>query len=780
MKTRGIRWGLVVGLAVWMVSAVVSEGARERRDDVDTGERQAAIEAGRLLDKAREYMNLGENERGLQMLQSIVDRWPAHQIRYQVWLVMGQHFMETHKWAEAIPQFTRLQELKKSDQELTGDALDWYLEALYQMGVCYYQISQYDAAFPVLRKITTQYPNTVWANQAYYYIGMCHFAKENWTRAIESLSLVGTFVDFDSPTAEYAEAGRRFYIKATDDDLPVIKRLGREVIATLSTSSGDREKVTLIPLTAKADIFIGSLSSEVGVPVPDDNRLSVLSGDLITATYVDENTKAGERNASRTNTLKVVSSASLQFTLATSDEKALFAFQGRDLTLQLADADLDTTPTAESVPIRLISRSLKPKKAQDDEELKTVPILDGTTPDQKPREEDLYDIRDEITINLVEVGSNAVVRTGVFRGTVPIAKAEIKDIGDRGDAVLSCAVGDEVVATYMDAYHLGGAVPREVRASIKVAGEIDSSPSTKQHYVADPDLRAKKSLVEAQAFLELGKIFKNLGLLDGTKKKCIEGIALTDDIIREKMAIKPLYKEQAFQIKWELYLTMGDLDGALATCQFFAKLFPDSRFVDQALLRIGDVYVESRKFEEANKIYESILKLPVSLVKADAQFKIAEATEKRKLDEIRQEEKTKKKGQEVQSPELQAMTAAMPAYRRCAELYPDSEFAGESLAKVVDYYVLTSDFAQAEDLLEKVFQEYPDSKFLDRMLLKWVLVAYKRGDQAKAYEKCQQLLFEYPGSQYADTARKMLPQIRKVLNVEASEESSASEGGAQK
>ncbi len=778
MSTRGICSGLLAGLAVWLAAAAVCEGARERRSEVAPEDRRADFEANRLLERAQDYLNMGEHERGLQMLQSIVDRWPASPIRYQVWLVMGRFHMDQHKWAEAIPVFARLQELKRPDQEPVGDELDWYLEALYQMGVCYYQISQYDAAFPVLRKITAQYPNTVWANQAYYYIGMCHFAKENWNRAIEALSLVGTFVDFDSPTAEFAEAGRRFYLKATDDDLPVIKRLGREVKATLATSSGDRETVAMVPLTPKADIYIGSLSSEVGVPLPGDERLSVLSGDQVTATYIDENTKAGERNVVRTNTLKVVSSGNLQFTLATSDEKALFAFQGRALALQLTDADLDTTPAAETVAVRLTVRYPKPKKAEAEEAREALEL--GTA-GEKPREEDRFDVRDEITLTLTEAGTGTgtVVRTGVFRGSVPIVKAERKDAGVRGDQFLDCAVEDEIVALYVDAYHLGGATPREVRAGIKVAGEIDSSPSAKQHYVADPDLRAKKALVEAQAFLELGKIFKNLGLLDGAKKKCIEGIALADGIISEKLAIKPLYKEEAFKIKWELFLTMGDLDGALATCQFFSKLFPESRFVDQALLRIGDVYVEGKKFDEAIKIYEGILKLAASQVKDEAQFKIAEAMEKRTLDTLLQARK-EKGSKDAASPELKAMTAAVPAYRRCAELYPDSAFAGESLAKVVGYYVLTSDFSQAEDLLEKVFQEYPDSKFLDRMLLKWVLVAYKRGDLVKAHEKCQQLLFEYPGSQYADTARKMLPQIRKVLNVETPEETAASEGGAQK
>jgi len=366
----------------------------------------------------------------------------------------------------------------------------------------------------------------------------------------------------------------------------------------------------------------------------------------------------------------------------------------------------------------------------------------------------------------------------VFRGTVTIAEAERKDTGDRSDAVLSCAVDDEVVVTYVDTYHLGGAVAHEIRATVKVAGEIDQAPSTKQYYVSDPELRAQKNLVESQAFLELGKIFKGLGLMDGVKKKCLEGIVLADDIIREKTAIKPLYKEEAFKSKWELCLTMGDLEGALATCEFFSRYFPDSGFADQALLRIGDVYVESLDYKTAIKVYSGVLNLAKSMAKAEAQFKVGEATEKMTYDELKKKPLPKGQGKVVMTAELAAMIAAMPAYRRCAELYPDSRFAGDSLAKVLDVYMLTEDYAQADDLLEKVFQEYPDSKFLDQMLLKWVLVAFKRGDFVKAREKCQQLLFEYPESKNAETARKTLPQILKAMNVEPEGKSADSEGGA--
>ena len=74
-------------------------------------------------------------------------------------------------------------------------------------------------------------------------------------------------------------------------------------------------------------------------------------------------------------------------------------------------------------------------------------------------------------------------------------------------------IGDQIVATYIDDVHIGGRVPIEVIAQLTVAGEIDSSPRAAQDVVPDPLIRAKKQLVEAEAFLELARIFKNMGLM---------------------------------------------------------------------------------------------------------------------------------------------------------------------------------------------------------------------------------------------------------------------------
>ena len=49
---------------------------------------------------------------------------------------------------------------------------------------------------------------------------MTTFATAADLKAIEALSLVGTYVDPSSPSIQYAEAGRRFYVKCDDETNP--------------------------------------------------------------------------------------------------------------------------------------------------------------------------------------------------------------------------------------------------------------------------------------------------------------------------------------------------------------------------------------------------------------------------------------------------------------------------------------------------------------------------------------------------------------------------------
>jgi len=721
---------LTVGFVFVAAMPVLAQGERSASAAGD-------FQARSMLQRAQELLDIDEHDRGVKMLESLLEQYPESVYRYHAYLALGQQYLDRHEQPQAIKYLRHLRNLDRtSDEPLTGDLRDLYLEGSYLTGVAYYQMRQYPNAFPVLREITRKYPNTIWANQAYYYIGMCHFAQENWGKSIKALGLVGTFIDPESPSVEFVEAGRRFYVKIEDTDLKILNRLGKEVSLRVQSESGDSEVIVCIPLAGQEEIFIGSIPTELGKASPNDGKLQVIGGDTIATSYIDNNTREGEKDLPRRADVQVVSTASVSFTRGDYQSSAEAVFLGQPIFLLLQDADLDETDGPETVTVRLVSRFQEERGQREDDSGDLSSFLQD--------DEVRYETRDEVSLVLTEQGESPI-RSGRFTGKLEIVAHREGQPIDKADTTLTCAIGDEVVVSFVDEMHINGSSPREVRDTIVVASEIDGRPQVTTPVVTDPVLRAKKNLVEAEAYLELGRIFHSMGLVDGAKEKSQEGLARVDPIIRDSRTtpIPRELLEQAFKHKWELYLVTGDYRSAIATCRQFNALFPDSPFVDSALMSIANARMEEGEPQEAVGIYQQVLRLPTSQVKPEASFRIAEAYEKQ------------------YGPEHDRTIAQ---YKHCAERYPESPFAGEAVAKLVDYYISTNDFAQADDLLERIFEDYPDAKWLDSMLLKWVIVAYRTGDFAKSLEKCDQLVFEYPSSRFAEKAKEIRPRIEARLN----------------
>jgi TolA-binding protein len=118
----------------------------------------------------------------------------------------------------------------------------------------------------------------------------------------------------------------------------------------------------------------------------------------------------------------------------------------------------------------------------------------------------------------------------------------------------------------------------------------------------------------------------------------------------------------------------------------------------------------------------------------------------------------------------------MMAYKKVADTYPDSPFAGEALDKIANYYIQVKDFDRAMELMQQVFQDYEDAPFLDRMLLKWVIAAYRAGKYPLAKEKLDELLSRYPNSAPAEKGREFAPVIEKRLAGGGKEGGAAEEG----
>lgn len=713
----------------------------------------------RLIKSAEEVIAGREGERGARMLETVIERFPDSPLRFKAYLVLGRYYVEQNKHKEALKYLRQIQLLERPDEALKGEMLEVFLEGLYLAGVSFYQTGQYAAAFPALRKISRDYPNTVWANQSYYYVGMCHFAQGNWQKAVEALTLVGTFVDPNSPTLQFVEAGRRFYLKIEDADLPILARLGKQISASVETAQGDKEVIVCIPLANKGELYIGSIATDVGPVKPGDSVLQVIGGDDIKVTYLDDNTQAGEKNTPRKASVKVVSSGAVSFTLGTYESRATAAFLNQPLFVLLEDADLDKTPGGDSFQIKVAARyrDLEAEQAVRDQ-ASTLEKLMQAGDDIR-----VFKTRDEVTLTLKELGSGPVVRSGKFAGQVALVSPRVADAVAKVEGQLQCLTGDEIFTVYVDDRHIGGETPRESRASIQVAGEIENRPMATQYVVSDPVMRARKDAVEATAFLELARIFKSVGLNKGAADRCNQGLTQADNIIRAQQLLPSEQAEEGFRLKWELQLIKEDFDGAIATCQLFSKMFPKSPLVDQAMLGIGKIHLERKDYAKAKSVFTQILALPNSMAKAEAQFRIAESVEA--------------ENQAGPKSSQGNPAAAIPFYKLCSERYPDSEFAGASLGKLIDYYVDAKDYSTADDLLSQIFQDHPDAAFLDGMLLKWVLVSFRMGNFQRAHEKCTQLLFEYPESRYAEKAKGLLPRIEeKVKGMDAAPAKTNTEG----
>jgi TolA-binding protein len=726
--------------------------------------------AKHLFDKAIELMEYKQYERGLTMLDTVIRDNEGNILGYQAHMAKGRHFLEQRKSKEALSHFLLLSRLLAP---LPGEApspqeTELYREALFQAGFSYYQSGQYTSACPMFRRLTEVAGKSKWANKAYYYIGMSHYNLRSWNKAIDALSLVGTEVE-DTGSGEMGrvELGQRFYAKISDADIPVLRKIGEDVKARVAVSSGDSEILTGVPIAGKKNEALMSAPTEIGVAKPNDGVLQLFGGDTLTVTYVDDSTLDGSKGVQRSGTVKAVSTGTVGFFLGDFSTPAYIAFPGQPQALLLRDADLDTSPRAESV--RITVKALYKVAASEAAEDSDDDVLDIFA--VQDDEQDIWKERDSVTLTLTERPSRDAdsankdgdaIRTGVFTNKVKLAPLA-DGAPNLGDDVLHCDELDELEITYVDEVHLYGEQPRQSSSRIKVSGSVNSGVSADQFVVFEAVLKARKNAVEAEALKGLGLIYKDMGLDDRAAERADEALKKVNAIIMDRNKITSELLEQAFRLKWESEILKEDFAAATATCQAFNRLYPQSVLADQALMALSRALAEKGEYDEAVTSYRRVLALQNPISAAEAQFRIGEVLREQvdKQFEAKHKSRWTDAGRIAATERHRAMGGAIAAYRKTYQAYPESAYAAKSLSEVVRFYVETEDFAQASDLLEQVFADFPDAAFLDEMLLLWAQVAFRMGDNNVAQQKLQQLVFDYPSSKHVAEAQKKLAALKQ-------------------
>ena len=745
-------------------SVVGQEGERLERSRLSS---DIDLRTKRLYDQAIELMEYKQYDRGLEMLGSIVRDHQGTMLAHMAHMAIGKHYLEQRKHKECLSHFMLLTRLLApvAGETQKPEEIELYNESLFQAGLANYQSGQYSAGFPLFRRLTEVAGKTKWANMAYFYIGMSHYKLENWNKAIDSLSLVGTEVSDDGKNTKdkenelgRIEIGQRFYAKIEDADIPIMRKLGQPIEAFVEVSSGDREKIVGAPVPGKKLEMLASAPTELGSPIQNDGKIQLIGGDILTVTYMDDSTLAGEKGVSRKGKVRAVSTGTVGFYLGDYSTPAYIAYPGQPQVVMLRDADLDKTPRAETVSLTISSRfKVEAKEAAETDDLLDIFALED-------EEQDAWKERDRITITLEErlqAGSTSTsIRTGIFAGKIKLEPVREGVEPESDDAILHTDELDELLVTYTDEVHLYGNDPRESDSRIKVSGSVNSGVTADQYVVYEELLKARKASVEAEALIGLGEIYKDMGLDQRATLRAKEALSKVDPIIINRKKLPSNIVENAFRLKWEGELIKDDFTAATTTCLAFNRLYPESVLADQALMTLGRSLVDRGDFEQAVSVYGRVLQLENPISGTEAQFRIGEALQKQAQDKIESEDahnsKWGKAGLSKATALQNAMGGAIAAYRKTYQNYPESSFAADALGRVVRHYVDTEAFAQAADLLESVFNEYPDAEFLDEMLMLWAKVAYRMGDLAMAQTKLRQLIFDYPTSSQAGEARKML------------------------
>lgn len=726
------RWIL---LAVCMMFAPMlsAQEAAEAPAASSAAARRDALRARRMIDSALELLQTGQHDRGVSMLEAVGTMFPESEVRFRAALELGRHHMERREFSRAR---TALNQARHSPDE------DEQAEAWFRLGAVSFYQADYNEAFSAFRRVTNDFPASGYTNHAYDYIGQAHFQQGRWGKAVEAFRMVGTAVpdNLEEEDVRLVEAGQRLFVKVNDRDLRIISLLGNTTTVTLRSSSGDQEEVPLERLGRSGDDWIASVMMVPEPSEPNDGMLTVRGGDTVTVVYIDENNSRGDVDLELTTRVRVVSTGAVRFTDGAYQRSVRGVFAGQPAFLRLVDLDLDVSPERDSVNVE-VAVMQKVEREEPDSPLVTVDVedLDGTR-DQEPE----WVERSTMRVRLRE----SAAHSGEFHGRViPVIQEQAS--GDPQEVIVT--PGDFLEVRYLDELHMAGDEPQLRSDRVQVVTGGTTEPQSIVSEANDPDTQAEKLLIEAKLLHRWGSIFQEVGLEENAFARAEEGLEKIDEImqITARQSLRRDILEDAFEVRWELYLVQGRLNEAIATCMALVELFPDTDRVDRAFMNIARARAQSRAAEdlrEAIRVYRSILNLPESAYQAEAQFRIGEVTE----------QLIRLNLSAGQTPNL---SPAMVEFQQVTERFPHSPFAGEAFKKIINFHLQQEDYVRGVELMDRVVMDYPDAPWLDEILLQWGVAAFRMRNPAVARQKFMQILEEYPNGAAAAQAANFLRRL---------------------
>ena len=703
-----------------------------------------------------------ELAKAVEIWQSVIERYPRSKVRFDAHMRLGDYFLERDRsYDQARVQYEAASAEENADESQRS-------QATLKMGICFYHLRNYGKCFQLMRGVIETFPTSPEVNQAYYYIGLGHFQLAHYSRAIVALERVGTTLSTSSADGNKLEAGKRFFIKIEDADLAVLDPSESVPIQCVS-SGGDSETIECFSVGRNVRLVLGSITSRLGVPYPENGTLEIKGGDTVTVTYLDEHTADKTLNRPIVAKVNVVGDGVVAITDGAFEETLNGVVLGKTINLRISDPDLDTSDDADKLSATIQVHRLKTDQEIEDEMIATGnnPTSDETADSDAP-EINRYKLVDSVDVSLTEAvltanqkgvaledevvntqsgdeseektqtSADRTVHSGVFHGGVQLTKLEQPVAGDDQ---LQAMPGDQIRFLYTDQTNsTGEAQYLNVKARC-LEGNIGGVRITRAN-ISDQELRVQTQLKTASAMTKIGNRYKEFGLKSKARDKYDSALAVCEEIMLDARRLGGRLLEETYVQFWHIYFEMDRLELAATMCQRLQREFPNSAFVDDALLQLGEVAKEQKDFRRAIGIYTRLVNMEDSLLRGEAQYGIAEAYE-RMADAANENGRTA------------LMERAFQEYKKVFDHFPDSGRVGESVAKMAEHYYEREDYQRALDTFENVLDNHPDAKFLDVILFNYGRCLYRMDRKKEARTRFDQLIGDFPESPLASDAKQI-------------------------
>ena len=473
----------------------------------------------------------------------------------------------------------------------------------------------------IMRKIIGEFPASSQVNSAYYYIGLGHFKLGHYSRAIDALEKVGTALSTQDLRIEKVEAGRRLYIKIDDKDLAILEP-GQPVKITCKSKSGDTEVIDCLPVGRNVRMALGSISTRLGTAEPGNAQLEVMGGDQIDVLYIDQHTADKKFDQKRLKQVLVVGNATVQIMDGSFNETLGGVVLGKSANLQVADADYDRSGEPDTLQATAeIWRRKSLEEIEDEKAERAAAAASETEPTggEPEKEIDPYRRMDSIRLTFTENAPHS----GLFRAGAPLQNAAEPN---PGDDKLQARPGDLLRLVYIDEVNITEK-PRTLTTEAKcIEGNLGDVRVTKSS-ISDEELRLRTKLKTASALTHIGNHYGEFGLEDKAKLKYNEALQVCEEIFEDARNLGGSLLEQTYVQLWRIYFAMDELNLALAMSQRLQREFPNSTFVDEAILQQAHVARKRGDLPRAISLYSSLVKLQQSALKGEGQFGIGECYE---------------------------------------------------------------------------------------------------------------------------------------------------------